>query len=405
MERTEMSSLPQVQGSPGLELVAEKLERLVPDAYQPAQIISRLEDVCTAKADQNTFNMVLLGLLAGFFIGLGALFSMIVTTNSGLGFGLIRLVGGLTFSLGLILVVIAGAQLFTGNCLMVAPWLSNRVSGSALLRNWAIVYLANFAGAAILLAVTYHGRFWELDGFAVGANALMTASSKVNLAFVPALFRGIMCNVLVCLAILLCLSARSTSGKIMAIAFPISAFVACGFEHSVANMFFIPLGISMAGQTDVVQAAGMAAPQVANVNLIGLVHNLVPVTIGNAIGGSAVAVTCWAIFLRKERVAQAMTAGRWPGRLGNVRPQPSTEYAIDPEMRALVSVLAKARDDSGFLAQLSENPNETLEGYNLTSEARAALASGDVNWLESRVGFLDEPLRTWLVSRLSQEKW
>lgn len=405
MARTEMSGLPQVQDSRGFEPVAQKLERLVPDAYQPAQIIPRLEDAYTDKANQSTFDMVLLGLLAGFFIGLGALFSMIVTTNSGLGFGMVRLVGGLTFSLGLILVVIAGAQLFTGNCLMVAPWLSNRVSGSALLRNWAIVYLANFAGAAILLALIYHGRFWELDGFAVGASALMTASSKVNLAFVPALFRGIMCNVLVCLAILLCLSARSTSGKIMAIVFPISAFVACGFEHSVANMFFIPLGISMAGQTDVVQAAGVTAGEIASINSLGLFRNLIPVTIGNVIGGSSVAVTYWMTFLRKERAAEALLARRWPGRLGNVRPQPSTEYAIDPEMRALLSVLAKARDDSGFLARLSENPNETLEGYNLTSEARAALASGDVNWLESRVGFLDEPLRTWLVSRLSQEKW
>ncbi|MFU8795875.1 MAG: formate/nitrite transporter family protein [Dehalococcoidia bacterium] len=405
MAVTEIPTLPQVRDPSGFELVAEKLDRLVPDAYQPSQIISRLEDICTAKANQNVFSMVLLGLLAGFFIGLGALFFMVVTTNSGLGFGMTRLVGGLTFSLGLILVVVAGAELFTGNCLIVAPWLSNRVSGSALLRNWLIVYAANFAGAAILLVLLFHGRFWELDGYAVGANALMIANAKVNMAFLPALFKGIMCNVLVCLAVLLCLSARSTSGKIMAIVFPISAFVACGFEHSIANMFFIPLGMSLAGQSDVLQAAGVTAGQVANINSLGLLSNLVPVTIGNVIGGTSVAVVYWMIYQRKERLAEALIAKRWLGRLVRVSPQPSSTYAIDPETRALVSVLARARDDSSFLAQLAENPDHTLEGYNLTGEARAALASGDVNWLESRVGFLDEPLRTWLVSRLSQEKW
>jgi len=405
MAVTEIPNLPQVRDSSGFELVAEKLDRLVPDAYQPAQIISRLEDICTAKANQNAFSVVLLGLLAGFFIGLGALFFMVVTTNSGLGFGLTRLVGGLTFSLGLILVVVVGAELFTGNCLIVAPWLSNRVSGSALLRNWLLVYGANFAGAAILLALIFYGRFWELDGYAVGANALMIANAKVNMAFLPALLKGIMCNVLVCLAVLLCLSARSTSGKIMAILFPISAFVACGFEHSIANMFFIPLGMSLAGQADVLQAAGVTAGQIANMNSLGLVSNLVPVTIGNVIGGTSVAVVYWMIYQRKERAARALMARRWLGRLVRVKPQPSSTYAIDPETRTLVSVLAKARDDSGFLARLAEDPNRTLEGYGLSGEAKAALASGDVNWLESRVGFLDEPLRTWLVSRLSQEKW
>lgn len=214
-----------------------------------------------------------------------------------------------------------------------------------------------------------------------------------------------MCNVLVCLAVWLCLAARSVTGKILAVVFPITAFVACGFEHSIANMFFIPMGIAMAGQAEVVQAAGVTAAQIANVTPLGFIHNLIPVTIGNIIGGSAVGVVYWMIFLRKERAAEVLATRPWLGRFASAKTQLPKTPALDAETKALISVLAKARDDNTFLAQLSENPDKTLEGYNLTNEAKAALASGDLHWLESRVGFLDEPLRTWLTSRLAQEKW
>jgi len=403
--QTKLTSVPRVTELPGFELITEKLEKLVPDAYQPAQMICRLEGVGVAKASQNTLSMALLGILAGFFIGLGAVFCTLVTTNIGLGFGLGKLVGGLAFSLGLILVVIAGAELFTGNCLIVAPWMSARVSGTALLRNWGIVYFANLAGSLILVALIFHSQFWALDGYGVGAHALMIASGKTSLAFVPALCLGILCNILVCLAVWLALAARSVTGKILAIAVPITAFVACGFEHSIANMFFIPMGIAMAGQAEVVQAAGVTAAQIANITPLGFVHNLIPVTIGNIIGGSSVGVLYWLIFLRKERAAEVLATRRWLGRFVTAKAQPKKAYALDAETEALISVLAKARDNSTFLARLSENPDKTLEGYNLTNEAKAALASGDLHWLESRVGFLDEPLRTWLTSRLSQEKW
>jgi len=270
-------------------------------------------------------------------------------------------------------------------------------------RQW--VYFANFAGALILVAIVFHGQFWALNGYGVGANALMIASGKTSLAFVPALCRGIMCNILVCLAVWMCLAARSVTEKILAITFPITAFVACGFEHSIANMFFIPMGIAVAGQVEVVQAAGLTASQVANVSVLGLVHNLIPVTIGNIIGGTSVGIVYWLIFLRKERTAGVLATRHWFGKLATAKAQPSETYALDTETKALISVLAKARDDDTFLAQLSENPDKALEGYNLTNEAKAALASGDLHWLESRMGFLDEPLRTWLSSRLSQEKW
>jgi formate transporter len=402
---TKLTSVPQITDLPGLELITEKLERVVPDAYQPAQMICKLEDVGCAKASRDTLSMVLLGVLAGFFIALGAIFCTLVTTDTGVGFGLGKLLGGLTFSLGLILVVVAGAELFTGNALMIAPWMSTRVKGSQLLRNWAIVYFANFAGALLLVTIVYYAKFWALDGYKVGANALMIANSKVSLDFVTALCRGIMCNILVCLAVWLCLAARSVTGKILAIIFPITAFVACGFEHSVANMYFIPMGIAIAGQTEVLQAAGVTAGQITNLTALGFVHNLIPVTIGNIIGGSSVGVIYWLIFLRKERAAEVLAARHALGRFVTPKAQPQKMYALDEETKTLISVLAKARDDNTFLAQLSENPDKTLEGYDLTSEAKAALASGDLHWLESRVGFLDEPLRTWLTSRLSQEKW
>ena len=409
---SKLKSVPQITDLPGFEVIAEKLDRLVPDAYQPAQMVCRLEGVGTAKASQNTLSMALLGILAGFFIGLGAVFCTLVTTDIGLGFGLGKLLGGLAFSLGLILVVVAGAELFTGNSLIVAPWLSTRVSASALLRNWGIVYFANFAGALILVAIIFHGQFWALNGYGVGANALMIASSKTSLAFVPALCRGIMCNILVCLAVWMCLAARSVTEKILAIVFPITAFVACGFEHSIANMFFIPMGIAVAGQAEVVQAAGLTASQIANVNMFGLFHNLIPVTIGNVIGGTSVGVIYWLVFLRKERATEVLATRPWLRRFAPVKTQPPKTPALemetdalDAETKSLISVLAKARDDNAFLAQLSENPDKALEGYNLSNEAKAALASGDLHWLESRMGFLDEPLRTWLSSRLSQEKW
>jgi len=406
---TKLTGVPQIADLPGFEVIAEKLDRLVPDAYQPAQMVCRLEDTCMAKTSRDTLGMALLGLLAGFFIGLGAIFCTLVTTDTGLGFGLGKLLGGLAFSLGLILVVVAGAELFTGNSLIVAPWLSTRVSGSALLRNWGIVYFANFAGALILVAIIYGARFWALSGYEVGANALMIAAGKTSLGFWPALCRGVMCNILVCLAVWMCLAARSVTEKILAIIFPITAFVACGFEHSIANMFFIPMGIAMAGQAEVVQAAGVTASQVANVNVIGLFHNLIPVTIGNVIGGTSVGIVYWLIFLRKQRASEFLAARPWLGKFAMVkaRPQaqPSTTDALDAETKALIGVLAKARDDDAFMAELSENPDKTLEGYDLSNEAKAALASGDLHWLESRMGFLDEPLRTWLNSRLSQEKW
>src|SRR5581483_8574389 len=208
------------------------------DAYSPSQIAVRVREVGQAKAAAPVLTTVALAVLAGAFIALGALFYTVTLTGApaGIPFGLARLAGGLTFCLGLILVVVGGAELFTGNNLLAMPWAARRVTTRAVFRNWVLVYAGNLVGAlgtvVLVLLAGVHG----LGEGAVGATALGIARAKVSLDPVSAVARGVLCNVLVCLAVWLCMGARSVSDKILAILFPISAFVACGFEHSVANM-------------------------------------------------------------------------------------------------------------------------------------------------------------------------
>ena len=376
------------------------------DCRPPAEMAIKMESVGVTKGNGNIWTISLLGILAGFFIGLGAMFCTLVTTDIQIGFGLTKLVGGIVFCLGLILVVLAGAELFTGNALMVASRASGKIKLSQLFQNWGIVYFTNLVGSLLLVLVVFYSQFWALDGYKVGVNALSIANAKVSLAFWPAFARGILCNALVCLAVWLCFGARSAIDKIFAILFPITAFVACGFEHSVANMYFIPMGIAMAGQSEVLGVAGLTASQVANLNVVGFIGNLVPVTLGNIVGGTFVGGIYWLAYLRKERAGEALIARPWlAGMFSKSQMQPQKVAYSDVETSALISVLARARDDTKFLAKLAENPNQALKGYNLTPDAKAALESGDVRWLESRVGTLDEPLRTWLTSRLSQEQW
>jgi len=266
----------------------------------------------------------------------------------------------------------------------------------------------------------------------VGANALLIANTKVNLTFGSALARGILCNALVCLAIWLCFSARTVTDKIVAILFPITAFVAAGFEHSIANMYFIPMGIMLAGQPAVLGAAGVTAEGIANLTWMGFVGNLVPVTLGNIIGGSIlIGIVYWLTYLRNERAVELATARPWVKALipslryaqkEEPTPPPLAEIVriqieelirakleepalLDRGGKALLAVLARAKDDSDFVARLAENPSEALQDYDLTAEEKAALLSGDIKWIESKLGVLDKPLRTWLTARLAQEKW
>jgi len=406
MQRLEPEKLSPMEVSRFQAALEELKSCAAPDCRPPAEMALKMEGIGITKANGNIFTISLLGILAGFFIGLGAMFCTLVTTDIQIGFGLTKLVGGIVFSLGLILVVIAGAELFTGNALMVGSRASGKIKLSQLFKNWGIVYFTNLVGSLLLVLVVFYSQFWALDGFKVGANALSIANAKVNLAFWPAFARGILCNTLVCLAVWLCFGARTTVDKIFAILFPITAFVACGFEHSIANMYFIPMGMAMAGQAKVLEVAGVTASQVANLNVTGFIGNLVPVTLGNIVGGTFVGSIYWLAYLRKERATEAVAARSWlKGVLSKPRVQSEQAAYLDAETKALISVLARARDDTKFLAKMADNPHQALKAYNLTPEAKAALESGDVRWLESRAGTLDEPLRTWLTSRLNQEKW
>lgn len=256
------------------------------DAYKPAEIARRIEEAGVAKARLGVVETLTLGVLGGAFIALGALFFLLVTTGSGLGFGPGRWLGGLAFSLGLVLVVIAGAELFTGNNLIVMAWVDGKVTTGALARNWALVYAANFAGAVCTAVLVTLAGTLGMGGGALAETAFAVAGAKTSIVWHEAFFRGVLCNVLVCLAIWLTFAAREVAGKIMAILLPISAFVALGFEHSVANMFFIPLAL-MNG-----------APAVT---FGGLVGNLVPVTLGNIVGGGGFVGLAYWLCYRAER--------------------------------------------------------------------------------------------------------
>ena len=214
------------------------------DALPPQDMARKAEDVGVTKAGLSTPATLALAVLAGAFIALGAIFATTATAGTAdLPFGATRLIAGVTFSLGLILVVVAGAELFTGNNLIVMAWAGRRVSTARLLRNWTLVYLGNLAGALGTVAIVYASRQYEFGDGSVGAQALSIAAAKTNFGFVQAIALGALCNALVCLAVWLCYSARSAADKILAIVPPIAAFVAAGFEHSVANMYFVPVGL------------------------------------------------------------------------------------------------------------------------------------------------------------------
>jgi formate transporter len=263
------------------------------DAYAPAEIAMRVREIGVAKAEMPVLTMFALAVLAGAFIALGALFFTITMTGGETGpqmpFGLMRVAGGIAFSVGLILVVVGGAELFTGNNLIAMAWASGRVTTQQVIRNWGWVYLGNLVGAVGTAALVWLAGIQSMSDGAVGETIVQIARSKIALDPVSAVARGILCNVLVCLAVWLCMGARSVTDKILAILFPISAFVACGFEHSVANMYFLPIGVAL--------AAGTSMP----LSAVDAFSNLALVTIGNIFGGTVlVALVYWTVYLRRS---------------------------------------------------------------------------------------------------------
>lgn len=280
------------------------------DALIPAEMAAKAETVGVKKATGDALQLFALAILAGAFIGLGAIFCTTVLAGLGGGanpvpYGIQRLLGGLVFCLGLILVIVGGAELFTGNNLIIMAWANKKITTAQLLRNWGIVYAGNFVGSIATAAVVFFSKQWEFGGSAVGQTMLNIANSKCNLEFIPAIALGMMCNAMVCMAVWLTFSGRTVSDKILAIIFPIAGFVAAGFEHSIANMYFIPIGlfVKAGANADFWSKIGKTASDFGALTWGNfLIKNLLPVTIGNIIGGAVmVGAVYWFIYLRKQK--------------------------------------------------------------------------------------------------------
>ena len=264
------------------------------DAFSPKEIAEKVETIGVTKARLPWIKMALLGILAGVFIGLGAMYYVLVISDPGLSFAYSRVLGGFVFSLGLIMVIIAGAELFTGNNLLVMAWADGKISFAEVLRNWIVVCLANFIGAAGLAALVYASRHVDMNGGAVGAAYIKIAAAKCNLSFAQAFFSGMLCNVLVCLAVWMSLAGRSVGDKMLVIIFPVSAFVAAGFEHSIANMYLIPMGLLM-------KMEGASLPGIESISWMGFLKNLFPVILGNLAGGSGFVALFYHFIYGRDR--------------------------------------------------------------------------------------------------------
>lgn len=255
------------------------------DAYPPPEIARKVERLGVAKAHADTLTLLVLAVLAGAFISLGALLFTVVVTESSFGFGPTRLLGGVSFCLGLILVVVAGAELFTGNNLIAMAWASRLIGTREVMRNWLLAYVGNVGGCLGTVLLVVWADIAGLGNGAVGEMAVRIARTKADLPLAEAFTRGILGNALVCLAVWLAIGARSVTDKILAILFPIAAFVAIGFEHSIANWFLLPLGLALDGQ--------------GAVSIVGAVRNIAAVTVGNMVGGTLlVAGVYWVAYLR-----------------------------------------------------------------------------------------------------------
>jgi len=273
------------------------------DAYSPPLIASRIDKVALVKAKLSFAQTFLLGILAGVYIAIGAQFATFVTSDSTLHFGLNSLIAGIVFSLGLMLVVVGGAELFTGNCLIIMGYISKRITTYEMLNNWTVSFAGNLVGSLTMVCWMSQTHQWEFFHNMVGAKALLIANTKVNLSFSAALARGVLCNSMVCLAVWLCFSGRSVADKILSIVFPIGGFVASGFEHCVANMYFIPMGIVLRKHPEVVAAAEKMAGKTLDLSQLTwrgfFVNNLFPVTLGNIVGGVIlVGIVFWFVYLR-----------------------------------------------------------------------------------------------------------
>ena len=278
-------------------------ELVVIEAYSPPQIAFRIDKVALVKARLTFSQTFMLGILAGVYLGLGAQFATLVISDSTLHFGLTSLIEGIVYSLGFILAVIGGAEVFTGNCLIIMGFVSKRITMRELLSNWIISYIGNFIGSLTMVFWMYKTHQWEFFHHMVGAKALLIAHKKVNLSFMAAFTRGVLCNAMICLAVWLCFSGRSVADKVISIIFPIGGFVASGFEQCVSNMYFIPIGIVLRKNEAIGAAAEKMAGKTLDLSQLTwkgfFINNLIPVTLGNIVGGVIlVGIIFWFVYLR-----------------------------------------------------------------------------------------------------------
>jgi formate transporter len=264
------------------------------NAYSPAEIQEAVETVGVKKANMPLLPSFMLAVVAGGSIGLGAMYYTIVASDPDLSFATVRVVGGLVFSLGLTIVLVGGAELFTGNNLIVMAWASGKISTREVLRNWIIVYCGNLVGSLGLVILVLLSHHMDMNNGRIGLSMLNTAVGKISPDVVTLFSKGVLCNLLVCLGVWLAYAGRSVTDKIVGLILPVSAFVAAGFEHCIANMYFLPLAwlLTTLGKVP----AGFDA---SLITIPGIIHNLVPVTLGNILGGAGmIGLVYWTIYRR-----------------------------------------------------------------------------------------------------------
>jgi formate transporter len=276
------------------------------DLLSPSETAEKVAQTDLQKVNTNAFSTFILAILAGALIAIAGVYFTFATSQIIVTRSFTQIFGGLLFSFGLMCVVITGAQMFTGNTLGIMNIASRKLKATKLLRNWVIVYVGNFVGAAATAGVLYMSHAWTTNGYQFGIKALMIASRKVNLGFVDAFFLGILCNSLVCLAIYLAASGKKVSDKILAIMFPTAAFIAMGFEHCVANMYFLTFASLIKNDPSLLSAMQTAGVTVdtSHLDYMGIVNNLLPVTLGNIVGGSVfIGLVYWLAFMRNKKIA------------------------------------------------------------------------------------------------------
>lgn len=274
-----------------MSVTSDDLKALKPDALSPAEIEAKAESLGVGKATMNVPKMFVLAMLAGAFIAFGGMYFCVFLGDPNIPFAVQRMVGGLCFCLGLVLVLCCGAELFTGNCLMVCSKCSGKISWGGVLRNWVTVWLGNLAGALLAVFLIYMAQVQGMNGGAVGDAMVSVAAGKVSPDWIYLFFKGIMCNIFVCLAVWIGFSARTVADKVLGILLPISAFVAAGFEHCVANMFFLPMGLLL-------NTMGFGTPDA--VTFGGIFYNLSAATLGNIVGGLLVGLAYWFVYHQKK---------------------------------------------------------------------------------------------------------